>query len=83
MIFKINTGLYDYVIDIEDTPKNRRSLIDHFFYERWYTKQSIDDFIRGYIDEVNFERVVSKNAHPLPSKYGYITRKKSNLEFEK
>ena len=83
MIFKINTGLYDYVIDIEDTPKNRRSLIDHFFYERWYTKQSIDDFIRGYIDEVNFERVVSKNAHPLPSKYGYIKRKKSNLEFEK
>lgn len=83
MFFKVNKGLYDYEMEIEDTPKNRKSLINGFFYEKWYTEQSINDFIRGYIDEVNFERIVSKNTSPLPSKYGYITRKKSNLEFEK
>ena len=83
MNFKIIKSTKEYNLTKDNTPEERKSLIEDNFNKDWWSKESVDDFINGYINKVNFRKLKIENNTDITLEYASIEREKSKIELEK
>lgn len=81
--FKIKRNIEEYELMMPNTPKIKKNLVGSYFNERWWAKESVDDFIKGYIDKIHFRKIEFLDNSDIVIKNGNIERIKNDLEIEK